>query len=95
MSIDEKLIYAQQIARNNLLKIKKIEKDISDINIEKKELEVSSLKSIKGIWDKTIAELYNKWIRTPEELKNTSEEDLRLIIKSPFTLKNILDYIKK
>jgi hypothetical protein len=49
MSIDEKLIYAQQIARNNLLKIKKIEKDISDINIEKKELEVSSLKSIKGI----------------------------------------------
>lgn len=91
--IDAKLMYVNSLNMANLQKVT-IKKDIYEVDQEKEEIEDSGLRDIKGIWEKTIIELHSAWIKTPSQLKEKSEEELRKIIKSPLTLKSILDYIK-
>lgn len=65
-----------------------------NVEEEKKEISNSSLKDIKWMGQATLTALFENGIRTFEELQNTPEDKLRQIIKSPFTLKNILSAIK-
>lgn len=90
--IDAKMMYANSLNLANLQRVK-IKKDLYEVEEEKEDLSNSSLRDIKWIGEKTIIELHANWIRTPEKLKETTEDELRKIIKSPLTLKSILDFI--
>ena len=52
-----------------------------------------SLTDIKGIGEGTQKILKENWIKTKEQLLETTEEDLRKIVTNPLSLKGVLNFI--
>ena len=90
-------IYNSQLLMSNLTKIKwfKRAKDLQQIEKEVLDITSNELTQVKWIWVNTQTLLYENGIRTVADLLETDEEKLAKIIKSPISLKSILEFKKQ
>lgn len=54
-----------------------------------------TLTDIKGIGEGTQKILKEGWIKTKTDLLNTTEEEIRKMVKNPLSLKGVLNFINK
>lgn len=83
-----------QILMANMEKTK-LAKIVQEANEEAREIEVSDLKTIRWIGEKTLQILIDNWINSVAKLKSMEKEEIERLIQSPITRNQIFSHIKQ
>lgn len=83
-----------QFLLKNKLSIKKIEHEAKDIKESLKVIDKSPLNDL-WFWKATITKLMEANIKTADELKSKTEEEIREILTNPLQIKSVLNFLNK
>jgi len=87
-------LYTQQLLIRNWVRAKN-NKEIIQIDKNIASLEKSNLIEIKWVGEETVKKLLEQWIKTQEELKKLSEEEIGEMDISVFGKRWIINFLKQ